>query len=86
MQFIFECGNPYAMDEVLKLNYFVSDEFVEKKAAKCILVFVENLKERNRNFRKEHFVEKSLKIIATFTKVTLSKFKALLQQPKNREG
>ena len=77
-----ERGNPYAADEVVKLNNFVSGELVEEKATKRILAFVDDENERYRNFLKERFVEKSSKLSATIKKVNLPKFKALPQQPK----
>ena len=49
---------------------------MEEKAAKCVLAFAEDGKERYRNFRNERFVEKSLKLVIQ------SKPKAL-QQPYN---
>ena len=77
-----ERGNPYATDEVVKLNNFVLGKLSEEKSTKHILTFAEDEKECHRNFHKECFIEKSLNFSATITKVNLPKFKGLPQPPK----
>ena len=62
-QFTLEHESICAADEVVELNNFVWGELVEEKAAKCVLAFAEDGKERYRNFRNERFVEKSLKLV-----------------------